>query len=155
MRGKLLSLSKHHNKTPHNMTTYVLPLPGSTAIANHRYSLDNVDDLIDHIDSNEQVKQMLSIECSFGYGVYRDTFQDYYVVADIQWSWEDVLGYSNISSDHKPSEQDWKALHQYTRERLANVLTGALGRTISPNSFVYRIRRNGPRAKVFKIIPTF
>lgn len=137
------------------MSTYVLPLPGSTVTADHRYSLDNVDDLIDHIDSNEQVKQMLSIECSLGYGVYRDCFQDFYVVADIQWTWEEIIVYSNISSDHKPSEQDWKALHQYMRQQLSSMLSGALGRFVDPNSFVYRIRRNGPRAKVFKIIPTF
>ena len=135
------------------MSTYVLPLPGSTVTADYRYSLDNLDHLIDHIESNEQVRQLLSIACCLGYGVYRDCFQDYYVVADVRWTWEEVLGYSNISPTHKPSERDWKALHQYTRERLANVLTGALGRPIAANSFAYSIRRNGKRAKVYKVIP--
>ena len=135
------------------MSTYVLPLPGSTVTADYRYSLDNVDDLIDHIDSNDQVRELLSIECSLGYGVYRDCFQDYYVVADIKWTWEDVLGYTNISPTYKPTEGDWKALHQYMRHQLSIVLTGALGRHISPESFVYSIRRNGPRAKVYKVIP--
>ena len=135
------------------MSTYVLMLPGSTATADYRYSLDNVDDLIDHIDTNEQVREMLPIECSLGYGVYRDCFQDYYVVADIKLTWQEVLGHTNIPPSYKPTESDWKALHQYTRQQLANVLAGALGRPVAANSFVYRIRRNGPKAKVFKVIP--
>ena len=166
MRNITSSFTTHH-KTTKTMATYVLPLPGTdTDYSEPRYSLDNQHDLIDYIDSSDMVREMLSIDETIGYGIYRDIFNDFYVVADIQWTWSDILDRPGLDytiernvpmwgdkEPWKPSESDWEVLHKFMRNCLANILSSGLGRPISADSFIYTIRRNGPRAKVFKVIP--
>ena len=143
--------------------TFVLPLPGRDgSIAPERpsrYSLDNLDNLVDHINSNYQVQQSLEIEEELGYGVYQTVDLNYVVVADFQLSWGDVLNKPALDShlqwysfDWSPTQQDWNKMHRAVAVRLASMITQASGRAIDSSRVRYSIRRKQSKgAKVYKI----
>ena len=109
------------------MSTYVMPLPGgSYSPKNVRPTLDDVDGLINHINSNASLWEMLSIDEELGYGVYRDKFLDYYIVADFSFlSWAEVLNRPSLEvvADHmwgkyEPTPEDIEKFHDRVKELL-------------------------------------
>lgn len=142
------------------MSTYVMPLPGGNySPTNVRPTMDDLDGLINHINTNACVQEMLSIDVELGYGVYRDKFFDYYVCADFSYlTWAEVLNRPSLEvvSDHmwgqyEPTPEDIEKFHARVKELLGFQLTRVLGRTITKDNIEYRVRKKGKRAQVFKV----
>lgn len=142
--------------------TFVLPLPGrdgSISPASPSYSLDNLDNLIDHINSNYQVQQSLEIDEELGYGVYQTVDLNYVVVATLNTSWGDLLNLPHLD-DHlkwstcswKPSEEQWVLMRKHIARQLASIIQGATGAPIDASRVRYTIRRKQSKgAKVYRV----
>ena len=155
--------------TPQNttqaMSTFVLPLPGtdgSVSSAPKTYSLDNLDNLVDYINSSEILQESLEVDYSVGYGVWETIDKNYIVAADYSdLSWGDVLGRQHL--DHylrwesfratwKPTEDEWMAMRKAIAGRLAMDINKATGRPVDSSRIRYTIRRKqSSGAKIFKV----
>ena len=139
--------------------TFVLPLYGGSATYERpSYSLDNIDDLIDHIDNNHQVQELLEIEDQLGHGVYQTVDRNYIIVSDVELEWADVLGKPALdahlqwnSFQWTPKKEDWAKMHKAIATHLAGILAG-VGVSVDPSRIRYSVRRKHSRSKVYRAV---
>jgi hypothetical protein len=117
-----------------------------------RPSLDNADGLIHWIDTQQQVQELLNISESIGYGIWRDVFNDFYIVARYDLNWAEVLNRPSLDVlTHTPTPSDWRKYHQKIREYLAMDLSCTLRYKVRPSSLSYRIRKKGKDFNLYKV----
>lgn len=144
------------------MSTYVLPLwdsSGSITKEKPTYSLDNLNDLIDHIDNNTLAQQSLEIDSSIGYGVWETLDKNYVVAAELNTSWGDLLNLPHLdehlqwhSCSWKPTEQQWILMRQHIARQLSSIIESATGTRIDASRVRYSIRRKqSTGAKIYKV----
>lgn len=133
--------------------TIVVPLyPIEGAAASSRPTMDDAEGLIYWIDTHEPLQSLLGIAESIGYGVWRDVFDDYYVVARYDLDWAEVLDRPFIDTwAYEPSPDDWIHYHKRIKELLSVDLSNALGYLVYPHSISYRIRKKGKRCDLYKV----
>ncbi len=142
------------------MSSFVLPLPGvdgSISAEPKRYSLDNLDDLIDHISSSEIVQQSLEIDYTVGYGVWETIDKNYIVAAELNTSWGDLLNLPYLD-DHltwttctwQPPEEQRVVMRKHIALQLASIIQGATGDRLDASRLRYSIRRRTSQgAKIY------
>ncbi len=141
--------------------TFVLPLPGrdgSIAPEHPTYSLENLDNLIDHINTNYHVQQSLEIDEELGYGVYQTVDMNYVVVAILNTSWGDLLNLPHLDQHlqwstctWKPTEAQWVLMRKHIARQLASIIQGATGARLDASRVRYTIRRKQSQSKVYRV----
>ena len=142
------------------MSSFVLPLPGgSSSPVNKRPTMDDAEGLISWLDTHNPVRQMLDIREDIAHGVYRTSMENILIVGQYKVSWGEVLNKAHLDSElawdwgkFEPTKEDWHKYHLHIKTLVSYDLSNALGTLVTPDDFVYRIRKKGKNCNLYNII---
>ena len=151
------TLHLHPHTTNTTKMTYVLPLYPVSAeeTVSTTNTMDSVVGLTDWINKSQELQQMLEIEYEISNSVWKTSMNNFYVAANFGLTWEDVLGsqvYGVKWSTYKPTKLDWMKWHVAHAALLAIEVSNATGLRLTAKNIAYSVRKNSPKAKLYKVI---